>query len=71
MDAWLIGLSIGFMVLTVAGVWWPDALLKNNFLNDTALASVLILGQRGLHATCFGENSGSARGQTRVGRVGI
>ena len=44
MDAWLIGLSIGFMVLTVAGVWWPDALLKNSFLNDAALASVLIFG---------------------------
>ena len=44
MDAWLIGFSIGFIILAVLGVWWPDVLIRNTFLNDRALAGAIVFG---------------------------
>ena len=49
-DAWLIGFSIGYLTLVVMGVWWPDALIRNHFLNDRALAGAVVFG--GVVAVC-------------------
>jgi hypothetical protein len=49
-DAWLIGFSIGFMTLAVLGVFFPDAIIRNHFLNDRALAGAVVFG--GVVAVC-------------------